>query len=384
MKPKILMITPHFPPVICGVGDYTFHLAMGLAQGGARIGVVTAGQDNMSHARCSDFTITHIDGRWNSLTAMLKIWKEVVRFNPDVISIQLSGYGYARHGVAVGPFFLGTLVRLARKRHLSVTCHELYLPMHKRPKLFLLGFAQRFVHTLLCTVSDSVVVNTLPYLVEIQHIPWLRKKAFLIPNPSNIPARLTSPGKKGDRLSIGAFGLFAPAKQYEIALEAFSRVHQRWPNTRFVFIGDNTRAPKSYLRKLEQIVHEKGLEPVVHWTGPCGPAECSKHLAALDIFILPQPDGHLTRSTAFMAAAAHGLPVVAALGEDQGFDFADRENIIFARPGDPQSFMEGLEFLIANPVQRRRIGASAKELYDREFSWETALLRYRNAWGLAG
>lgn len=263
-----------------------------------------------------------------------------------------------------------------------MTCHELYLPMQKRPKLFLLGFAQRVINTLLCTVSHSVVVNTLPYLVEIQRMPWLRKKAFLIPNPSNIPVGVTMKDKAGERLTIGVFGLFAPAKQYEIALEAFARVHQHWPNTHFVLIGDTTRAPKSYLRKLEEIVQEKGLAAVVHWTGPCGSDECSKHLGALDIFILPQPDGHLTRSSAFMAAAAHGLPVVAALGEDQGFKFVDRENIVFAKPGDAGSFTEGLEFLIADPVQRRRIGANAKALYDREFSWEAALLRYQSVWGL--
>jgi len=100
--------------------------------------------------------------------------------------------------------------------------------------------------------------------------------------------------------------------------------------------------------------------------------ELSGYLQAIDIFVLPQPDGHLTRSSAFMAAAAHGLAVIAVRNVENQKDFAHGENVWLVDASRAELFAQAFRQLADDAALRARLGENLRALYARKFAWEVA------------
>jgi len=123
---------------------------------------------------------------------------------------------------------------------------------------------------------------------------------------------------------------------------------------------------------LRQRVRTSQLEGAVWWSGHLAADELSGYLQAVDIFVLPQPDGHLTRSSAFMAAAAHGLAVIAVRNEENQKDFAHGENVWLVDASRAELFALAFRQLADDAALRARLGENLRALYARKFAWEAA------------
>ena len=167
-------------------------------------------------------------------------------------------------------------------------------------------------------------------------------------------------GVSDDGLLIGIIANFRPVKNLALFVEMAREIHKRYPETRFVMVGDGEERPA-----VEAQIRAHGISSVVHLTGRLD--DVLPTLAAMDIGVLCSRAESL--SNAIIEYMAAGLPCavseiggnVEALGAGNGLTFAG---------DDIQDFVSKVETLILNPDLRAkfaRLGrVRAKNTYDYE------------------
>jgi glycosyltransferase involved in cell wall biosynthesis len=214
--------------------------------------------------------------------------------------------------------------------------------------------------------------------------PWWRARLRYRPNPSNIPVAPLAPSERSalrrDRgvgsgeAVVATFGMFHRAKNYQAVIEAVKILRATLP-VKLWMLGDVAMAAPDYRAQLQALVREAGIEGDVWWSGRLEAEEVSRALQAADVFVLPQADGHLTRSGAFMAAAAHGMPVVAVrnpAGRDQQ-EFTHGENVWLVERSAAEPIAAALRVLVEDPAVAGLLGCNLRRLYEAKFDWSQAI-----------
>ncbi|HDH10002.1 MAG TPA: glycosyltransferase, partial [Chloroflexi bacterium] len=134
-------------------------------------------------------------------------------------------------------------------------------------------------------------------------------------------------------------------------------------------VGSSDPTNVAYLRKVEGLIEELGLADRVLWTGYTPPEEVSANLLASDVCVLPYRDGASFRRGSFMAALAHGLPIVSTRPRVDTPELRHGENILFVPPDSPTALAGAIARLAEDPALRRRLGEGAAKLA-RNFTWE--------------
>ena len=370
---RIALITQRFPPLCCGVGDYTLGLAQALRNQGHGVTVIT---QPASGARPLEIRVIEAPlGGWRDLRGLLHLLNQE---RVEKVQIEYSGYGWSRWGFS---FWLNALVIALKWRGVPVNLgfHETYIRFVDHPRLMPISMLQRIHVWLLASTAQAVYLN-MPERVRDMRLllPWRRSRIHYRPNSSTIPVvPLSQQARRELRLSCGAgpgdcvvatFGLFHSGKNLAAVLEAVARAQS--PRTlRLWLLGDSTGAPARELQALREKARALGIEQQLFWSGYLTPAEVSAHLQAADIFMLPQPDGHLTRSSAFMAAAAHARPVIAVRNAKNQAEFTAGEDVWLVEKSDSAELTAALEALEREPELAARLGTNLGRLYRDKFDW---------------
>ncbi len=368
---KILLITPRFPPECCGVGDFTWRLAEALQQAGREICVLTrpAGGARPPGIRVIEHSL---DG-WRDLLSARSASRSV---GPDVVQLEYSSYGWGRWGFAFWVNALALLLRLDGLR-MVLALHETGINFRQHPRRAGVAVIQRVHLALLMWTASEVLVN-LPHRLRIlrRWLPGQAHKLRYRPNASNIPVAPLPPGgrealraRRGalqGEIVVAVFGNFASAKNYEAVIEAVKtlRLGQR---LKLWLLGEWAGAQPAYIAGLQAAALE--LNGDVFWSGRLPAGEISAHLSAADIFVLPQNDGHLTRSGAFMAAAAHGLPVIAVRNEENQAGFTHGKNVWIVAQSRAEEFAAAIQHLTSHSGERERLGRNLRALYQEQYDW---------------
>jgi glycosyltransferase involved in cell wall biosynthesis len=104
----------------------------------------------------------------------------------------------------------------------------------------------------------------------------------------------------------------------------------------------------------------------------------SANLLASDICVLPYRDGASFRRGSFMAALAHGLPIVTTMANSPSYilhspfspRLRDGENVLLVPPDDAAALAEAIAHLADTPELRQRLGQGAKEM-SKAFGWDS-------------
>jgi glycosyltransferase involved in cell wall biosynthesis len=275
------------------------------------------------------------------------------------------------------------LVRALRKAGLPVTValHEFPLEFLQHPLHAGISVVQRLHFARLVLGANEVLTNTQERVRILRRwFPWRRERVHFRPNSSHIPvaasgaercANLRAERAPGAELVVATFGTYHRDKNFEAVIEATGEVLRELPVALWL-LGDTSPAQPAYMEMLRGRVSERGLEAAAWWPGRLNVEEISACLQAADIFVLPQPDGHLTRSSAFMAAAAHGLAVVAVRNVENQKDFAHGENLLLVDASRAEFIAQAIRQLARDATLRARLGKNLRALYARKFAWEVA------------
>jgi glycosyltransferase involved in cell wall biosynthesis len=330
---RILLISGSFPPLKCGVGDYTKQLAIALAESkDISVGILTSvGADYCnSDVRIEVFPV--IDA-WSS-KGIPKILHIVKQWRPDLVHIQYPTKGYAQERLpSLLPILLWiygvTVVR---------TWHEYSKDL--TGKTFILNWAVPGG----CIVTRPLKEEALPYWKRlfVKH-----RKIQLIPIGSNIPtAKISSETRKTifskyaskNKFMLVYFGFVSETKDLELLFEIADQAKHH-----LVLICELN--PKdAYQNRIITLTNQPKWRDSVTVTGYLPAEEVSYILAAADAVVLPFKFGTHYSNGTLCAAINQGTFVLTTSLQQNGYDAS--KNIYYAKPGDIKDMRNALGLYI--------------------------------------
>jgi len=327
---RILLISGSLPPMKCGVGDYTAHLANALSRlANINVAVLT---DVSATPKPSDFEfeVLPICRGWK-MSDFARIASAVLRWKPDLVHIQYPTQGYGQRYL---PWLLPVLFRMALIPVVQ-TWH---------------GYdSRRMTRRLLpnSVLSGGLVVVRPEYLEMMDPLyRWLnrRKHTRFIPNASTIPpTRLSEEERTAvrlrfcppDRQLIVFFGFAYPDRGTELLFQVATAEQQH-----LVFISD-LNASDRYQKSILDQAECSPWAGKVTITGYLHAGEVGRILAAADAVLLPFRDGGGMWNTSIRAAISQGTFLLTTSRERHGYDSTD--NAYYARPDDVGDMRDALQ-----------------------------------------
>jgi glycosyltransferase involved in cell wall biosynthesis/2-polyprenyl-3-methyl-5-hydroxy-6-metoxy-1,4-benzoquinol methylase len=170
------------------------------------------------------------------------------------------------------------------------------------------------------------------------------------PSPSPEAAALRRELLQDGTSLVGTVSRLEDGKGVEDFLVAASLLQSRWPNVRYVIVGDGSNA-----RAFERKAAELGLRARVHFTG--FRTNVSDYYASMDVFVCPSlAEG---AQGVVIEAMLAGRPTVATrVGSVQEL-IRHGENGLIVNRSDPQNLARAIESLLADSVFGQAMGARA-------------------------
>lgn len=326
---RILLVTGSLPPMKCGVGDYTAHLANALSrQANTDVAVLT---DVSAVPKPSDFEfeVFPICRGW-IVSDVGRIALSVRRWKPDLIHIQYPTQGYGQRYL---PWLLPILFRIGLVPVVQ-TWHG-YDSRRMTPRLLPNS-----------VLSGGLVVVRPEYLDMMDPFyRWLnrRKHIRFIPNASTIPTAQLSEEQRfalrsrfcpHDSRLIVFFGFVYPDRGTELLFQIAD------PGQHHLLLISDLNARDEYQKSILNHAKRDPWVGNVTITGYLPAEEVGQILAAADAVVLPFKDGGGMWNTSIRAAMSQGTFVLTTSRERWGYDSND--NAYYARPNDVADMQNAL------------------------------------------
>ncbi|HEY4363714.1 MAG TPA: glycosyltransferase family 4 protein [Bryobacteraceae bacterium] len=175
-----------------------------------------------------------------------------------------------------------------------------------------------------------------------------------------------------ETLVIGNAARLTPWKGQHHLLEAFGRLSSIVPNAHLVLVGGSLFGDQDYERRLRRRVEDLGLASRVIFAGHR--ADMKDVLSAMDIFAYCSVEKDICPLSLLEAMSA-GLPIAAFDIEGVKEALTDNSDALLVRNGDEEALFRALHDLIGDPELRARVGKSARERAEKQFSMESHVLR---------
>ncbi len=367
----IALISGSYPPIKCGIGDYTARLATTLANFGHQVDVLTSppgsptGQQNLNlYAQITQWGFRSIP----------EVLKKIQQLHPDIINIQYPTQEYHRS------LMINILPGLFKAR-LGISS---VATIHEFSSYTLLG---RIRLTLTAKLSQAVIVtDPLNCKLLLQWSGASEGKYTLIPIGSNL---LCMPPLKYDRteqrvrLGVSAdsvvlayFGFIGPSKGVDTLLKAFGDVLASTPQVdlRLWLVTDREPTSESYRLDYEAFSHQVANFPYPNrliWTGYLEPSDVSAYLLAADVAVLPFKDGVSLRRGSLLAALTHSLPVISTIGLATDTGQLNQESGLYLVPTEDTQALAKAIVMLANDASLRKTLAARANQFSQTFSWNS-------------
>lgn len=388
---RLAMIAGTYQPDRCGVAHYTAHLRSQLAQRGTEAIALTT---HAAAQAADDATLIGAVNQWH-WSELPALGRAIANSGADLLHIQHAGgtYGFDR-SIFLLPLWLraaGCTVPLV------TTLHEYgwwewqpsWLPalwverlktwgQHRgwwdREDGFLITHSAALITT--NTKAEQVVQTRLPHLTTpMQRIPIGANVAITpIDRPTTRHQLRAQYGWAAENSIIAFFGFLHPVKGLETLLLAFQSVVNQYPQARLLVVGgvESLALPaeqaSNYWYTLQKRVAQLGLTQVCQLTGYLDGESVSRHLAGVDIGVLPFNHGVTLKSGSLLALLAHRLPVVATRSTPPDPDLT-QDWIKWVMLRHSKELATSLLELLLNPSVREQRG-TVGYTFSQAFQWD--------------
>ena len=171
---------------------------------------------------------------------------------------------------------------------------------------------------------------------------------------------------------IGFLGTLKPWHGLPLLVEAFARLHRRFPQTRLLVVGDGPGRID-----MESSLTALGLLQHCRFTGAVQAHEVPGLLAQMDIATAPYPaqDNFYFSPLKIYEYLAAELPVVTTrVGHLATVVLQDVDGLLVP-PGDPDAFADALATLVQDPALRLSMGRRGRQRIVAEHSWDAVTAR---------
>jgi glycosyltransferase involved in cell wall biosynthesis len=250
------------------------------------------------------------------------------------------------------------------------------------PELYEAKFGRRdFGYKLVCwaerltflTADVSIATNESYREVALARGNMRGERTFLVrscPDLSRIrKSAARTELKEGRRHLVVYLGVMGPQDGLELLLESVAALAHRWQrqDILFVLIGAGTEFPR-----LNALAAEKGLGPLVRFTGHLSDEQVAAYLSTAEVGVAPDPLTPMNDKSTMnkiLEYMAFGVPVVL-------YDLTEGRRsaaggALYARPNDPEDFARQILRLLDSESLRRELGACGRRRIEESLNWES-------------
>ncbi|HLB22314.1 MAG TPA: glycosyltransferase family 4 protein [Solirubrobacteraceae bacterium] len=353
-RPRLLIVTPDFPPAPGGIQVVAHRLAAGIA--GMEIEVIAPDSPGAAQFdAASGLCVRRVRGGGmlrggrNALLNLVAL-AHALRFRPDVT---LSAHIVASPAAAAIRRLLGA--RTVQYFHAE--------EIGAKPRLA--AFAARHA-------DDSIAVSAYTAGLIAEVAPSAQR-VHVIANGADIPGD-ASP-RAVDRPTIVTIARVEERyKGHDVMIRALALVLAKVPDARWVVIGEGSLRPG-----LEQLARSYGVADAVRFLGAVADDERDAWLARAHVLAMPSrlPAGQFAGEgfgIAYLEAAAYGKPVVAGNVGGAVDAVIDGETGLLIDPTDPLAVAEAITKLLGDGELAARLGA-AGQTRAQQFAWPKVVAR---------
>ena len=289
------------------------------------------------------------------LLAFLELWKVFQSERPSVVHTHSSKAGILGRLAAA----LAGVPVIVHTYH-GFGFHDGQNPIVKGIYVFLERLCARFTTRLVYVSRANAEYAERQGLGPAKDATIIRSGVRLADFPARVDgAKLKmSAGIGMHKPVVVSIGNLKPQKNAGDFVAAAAKVSEKFPEARFVFIGDGPQR-----RSLEAKAFALGLEGKIMFLG--WRRDGAQWLAASDAFAMTSLWEGLPR--ALVEALRSGLPAVCYATDGVVDVLRDGENGFLVPPGDVDAFADRLERLLGDADLRRRLGAAAAASIGPEF-----------------
>lgn len=291
-----------------------------------------------------------------------RLIEELIAWHPDVLHLHFVG--------------LPQNVRLAWRAHRAgipycVTIHGGLAPAAQarnrwQKRLFALLVERRYLR------GAAFLHATSPEDIEGLRVYGVSNETVLAPNGVDVDGPVpasdpliwdtVAPHLRGQRILLFVGRLDPEQKGLDILLRGLARAAA--PDTALVLVGPDWRDNRA---RLEALARTLGIGSRVAFAGPAFGERKARMLAAADLFV------HTSRweglAFSVLEAAASGKPSLLTAPADPSGVFV-RNGAALPVDASPESVSEGVRrFLALSAEELRAMGARARAIVERDFSW---------------
>lgn len=376
------ILTPEFPPVCGGVGDYTAQVAAALAAAGDEVTVFTPPQAAAPQPLPGVAVVTLGDTFGPASRA------EIDRRVADCRTALLVQYVPTAFGLmgANVPWCRWLLERAQRPHaDVRVMFHEPYFDYGWRPlQQGPLSIVQRAMARILLRVGNTTYVSTDAWRPRLTRYARERQRRCFVtlPVPSTIPKstdvgavralrRELQGGQSTAPSIVGHFGTYGThvAPMLRPALESLLLAD---PRLAAVCAGSGSDA---FARSVAAA--QPALAGRIHGFGRTDPGRTATILAACDLMLQPFPDGVTTRRTSVMASLHNLRPVLTTTGHLTEPVWKETGAVAMTPADEGRSFVDAARRLLAESGSRTLLAERGERVYRERFALEHTIATLR-------
>jgi glycosyltransferase involved in cell wall biosynthesis len=363
---NIAIVCPNFPPATFegGISHYSAHLSDHFLRRGHKVYALASSEfaPNVSQLeKRNGIEIIRIPGPWNflSIGKMKKVVKEkkieslILQYAPAVYRTSFR-------------------IRWAFTRfpcQKLTTFHTLWGNTLDR----LLGMLLLF--------GSPKIIATNSEIISIfrRRVPFFLKKTYRIPIATNVlPTKAENSQKKESYPIVSYFGMLYPGKGLDLILDTLEELKRKNEQFLFKFIGGKIIYYQPYEAYFKNELGKRNLKGFVNHLGYVPPEEVSKWLTRSRFVFLPYDSGLSDRRGTFMAAIAHGKPVLTSPPIVPMSIFKNGINVIWPNEISLDAYVEIAQKLLHDDELISKLEKGAKGLSSL-FSWEKIAEKYEIA-----
>lgn len=232
---------------------------------------------------------------------------------------------------------------------------------------------QKRVQRYACQLADCVLVNATAVKDWLIGEGYDESKIVVIRNGVDLSGFAGPADPDGVRRELGlapgtplvaVVSRLTPLKGLENLLEAAAMLKPRYPDARFLVVGDTGPMEVPYLDDLKQLAIRLGVGDRVIFTGYR--SDVPALLSGVSVSVMPSLNEAL--SNVLLESMGAGAPTVATRVGGTPEALVHEQTGLLVTPGDSRAIADAVGRLLDEPSLARRLGESARSLIQDHFS----------------
>jgi len=367
---KIAHVVCTFPPYQGGMGNSAYHFAQYTAKLKHQVTVLTInyGQSlqNFDNGQLEILRLKSIFKLGNAGILLSLLWR-LPKY--DVVHLHYPFYGSAE---------IVALVKLLWPNRLRLVVHYHMDNQGDGWKGFIFYLARKFFLPLILSLADEITCASLDYVKHSQAGKYFRhhqRKFSQVTFGVNIqkfqPLITNRDLRDGNNsrmiLFVGGLDRQHYFKGVDNLLTAFSLLSDKYPQTKLMIVGQGD---------LEEHYHETARDLKINdrviFKHNVDNQELVSCYQQADVLALPSINQSEAFGIVLLEAMACGKPVIASNLPGVRGVFKNGEQGLLIKPNDIDDLKEKLSRIISNDKLAQRLGQSARELVEKNYTWEKA------------